>query len=123
MKNKTSFFIKGFAQLASLTFLSRITGFVRDIFIASFLGAGILSDIFLIAFKLPNLFRRITAEGALTSALLPMYVKLIEEKNKAFAIKFYKTIAVKVFIYLSISNNNFANRNAFCCICFSSRFF
>ena len=102
MKNKTSFFIKGFAQLASLTFLSRITGFVRDIFIASFLGAGILSDIFLIAFKLPNLFRRITAEGALTSALLPMYVKLIEEKNKAFAIKFYKTIAVKVFIYLSI---------------------
>ena len=50
MKNKTSFFIKGFTQLASLTFLSRITGFVRDIFIASFLGAGILSDIFLMGY-------------------------------------------------------------------------
>ena len=102
MKDKTSFFIKGFTQLASLTFLSRILGFVRDIFIASFLGAGVLSDIFLIAFKLPNLFRRITAEGALTSALLPMYTKLIEKKSKAFAINFYKTFAIRVFIYLCI---------------------
>ncbi len=66
-KNKTSFFIGGFAQLAFLTVISRISGFLRDIFIAAFLGAGIFSDIFLIAFKLPNLFRRITAEGALTS--------------------------------------------------------
>ena len=102
MKNKTSFFIKGFTQLASLTFLSRITGFVRDIFIASFLGAGIASDIFFIAFKLPNLFRRITAEGALTSALLPMYTKLIEKKNKVFAIRFYKNFAIRAFIYLCI---------------------
>ena len=51
MKVKTSFFIKGFTQLASLTFLSRVSGFIRDIFIATFLGAGILSDVFLIAFK------------------------------------------------------------------------
>ena len=102
MKDKTSFFIKGFTQLASLTFLSRISGFVRDIFVASFLGAGILSDIFFIAFKLPNLFRRITAEGALTSALLPIYTKLIEKKNKAFAIKFYKVFIIKTFIYLCI---------------------
>ena len=102
MKDKTSLFIRGFTQLASLTFLSRITGFIRDIFIASFLGAGILSDIFFIAFKLPNLFRRITAEGALTSALLPMYTKLIEKKNKVFAIKFYKIFAIRAFIYLCI---------------------
>ncbi|MDC0093544.1 murein biosynthesis integral membrane protein MurJ [Alphaproteobacteria bacterium] len=102
MKDNSSFFIKGFTQLASLTFLSRISGFLRDIFIAAFLGAGILSDIFFIAFKLPNLFRRITAEGALTSALLPMYTKLIEKKNKAFAIKFYKIFAIRVFIYLCI---------------------
>ena len=102
MKDKTSLFIKGFTQLASLTLLSRITGFVRDIFIASFLGAGIMSDIFLIAFKLPNLFRRITDDGALTSALLPIYTNLIEKKNKIFAIKFYKVIALKVFIYVSI---------------------
>ena len=102
MKDKTSFFIKGFTQLASLTFLSRVSGFIRDIFIATFLGAGILSDVFLIAFKLPNLFRRITAEGALTSALLPIYTKLIEKKNKAFAINFYKAFILTFFIYLCI---------------------
>ena len=60
-ENKTSFFIRGFTQTALLTIISRISGFVRDIFIAGFLGAGIFSDIFLIAFKLPNLLRRITA--------------------------------------------------------------
>ena len=102
MKDKTSFFIKGFTQLASLTFLSRVSGFIRDIFIATFLGAGILTDVFLIAFKLPNLFRRITAEGALTSALLPIYTKLIEKKNKAFAINFYKAFILRFFIYLCI---------------------
>ncbi len=102
MKNKTSFFIKGFTQLATITFLSRISGFLRDMFIAAFLGAGILSDIFLIAFKLPNLFRRITAEGALTSAFLPIYSQLIEQKGKVFAIKFFKIVTIKVFTYLCI---------------------
>ena len=47
MKDKTSFFIRGFTQSAILTFFSRISGFIRDIFIAAFLGAGIFSDIFL----------------------------------------------------------------------------
>jgi putative peptidoglycan lipid II flippase len=48
MKDKNSFFIRGFAQSAILTFMSRISGFIRDIFIAAFLGAGIFSDIFFI---------------------------------------------------------------------------
>ena len=64
MKN---FLIKGFKINALLTILSRITGFIRDIVLAFFLGAGIISDIFFISSKLPNLFRRITAEGAMTS--------------------------------------------------------
>ena len=100
MKDKTSFFIRGFTQSASLTLLSRISGFMRDIFIAAFLGAGVFSDIFLIAFKLPNLFRRITAEGALTSAFLPIYSKLIEQKGKIFADNLLKTFIFLVAIFL-----------------------
>ena len=100
MKDKTSFFIKGFTQSATLTFLSRISGFMRDIFIAAFLGAGVFSDIFLIAFKLPNLFRRITAEGALTSAFLPIYSKLIEKKGKIFADKFLKKFIFRAATFL-----------------------
>ncbi len=101
-KNKTFFFIRGFTQSAFLTVISRISGFVRDIFIASFLGAGIFSDIFLIAFKLPNLFRRITAEGALTSAFLPIYSKLKIQNGEVFAFIYFKKVLYRVVIYLFI---------------------
>ena len=54
---------------------SRILGFIRDLLTASILGANIYSDIFFIAFKLPNLFRRIFAEGAFTQVFIPSYAK------------------------------------------------
>ncbi len=102
MKDKNSFFIRGFTQSAILTFMSRISGFVRDIFIAAFLGAGIFSDIFFIAFKLPNLFRRVTAEGALTSAVVPIYSKLREQKNKLLADKYLKSLILKLVMLLCV---------------------
>ena len=101
-KNKTFFFIRGFTQSAFLTVISRISGLVRDIFIAGFLGAGIFSDIFLIAFKLPNLFRRITAEGALTSAFLPIYSKLKIQNGEVIAFVYFKNVLYRVVIYLFI---------------------
>ena len=55
--------------------VSRILGFLRDLFTASVLGANIYSDIFFIAFKLPNLFRRIFAEGAFTQVFIPAFAK------------------------------------------------
>ena len=54
---------------------SRILGFIRDLLTASVLGANIYSDIFFIAFKLPNLFRRIFAEGAFTQVFIPAFAK------------------------------------------------
>ena len=54
--------------------LSRVTGLIRDILMTSALGASIWSDMFLIAFKLPNLFRRIFAEGAFTQAFIPSFI-------------------------------------------------
>jgi putative peptidoglycan lipid II flippase len=54
---------------------SRVLGFIRDLLTASILGANIYSDIFFVAFKLPNLFRRIFAEGAFTQAFMPAYSK------------------------------------------------
>jgi len=59
--------------------VSRILGFIRDLLTASILGANIYSDIFFVAFKLPNLFRRIFAEGAFTQVFIPSYAK---SKNK-----------------------------------------
>ncbi len=74
--------IKAAAKVGSWTMLSRILGFIRDIFIARLLGASPLADAFFIAFKLPNFFRRMFAEGTLTVALVPV---LAEERKKGEA--------------------------------------
>nr|WP_321265763.1 murein biosynthesis integral membrane protein MurJ [uncultured Sulfurimonas sp.] len=58
---------------------SRILGFIRDLLTASVLGANIYSDIFFIAFKLPNLFRRIFAEGAFTQVYIPAFAKSLHK--------------------------------------------
>ena len=58
--------------VGSLTFLSRILGYIRDLLIARVVGAGMISDCFFVAFKLPNLFRRIFGEGAMNAAFIPV---------------------------------------------------
>jgi len=69
--------------VGAMTGISRIFGFIRDMLIARYLGAGRLSDVFLAAFKLPNLFRDLLGEGALSAIFIPMYTDL--KKDDAFA--------------------------------------
>ena len=64
--------LKSLAAVSSMTMLSRILGFVRDTIIARTFGAGVASDAFVVAFKLPNLLRRIFAEGAFSQAFVPI---------------------------------------------------
>ena len=66
-----------------LTLASRILGYLRDILIAIFLGTSFLADAFFVAFRLPNTFRRLFAEGSFNSAFVPQYVKL-DLKNQSF---------------------------------------
>ena len=56
-----------------MTLLSRLLGFVRDVAVAWVLGAGWMADVFFVAFKLPNLFRRLFAEGAFNLAFVPIF--------------------------------------------------
>jgi putative peptidoglycan lipid II flippase len=71
--------LKALATVGSMTFVSRILGFVRDTLIARIFGAGMMTDAFFVAFKIPNLLRRISAEGAFSQAFVPI---LAEYKNK-----------------------------------------
>ena len=64
------------------TFLSRLLGAARDLVIAHFFGAGGPTDAFIQAFTIPNVFRRLTAEGALTLAFLPIYTEIREKENR-----------------------------------------
>lgn len=65
--------VRATATIGGLTLISRIAGFVRDVLQAAFVGAGASADAFLIAFRLPNLFRALFAEGAFASAFVPMF--------------------------------------------------
>ncbi|GIK24046.1 MAG: putative lipid II flippase MurJ [Betaproteobacteria bacterium] len=71
--------LKALATISSMTLLSRILGFVRDFVIARAFGAGAATDAFFVAFRLPNLLRRLFAEGAFSQAFVPV---LAEYKNK-----------------------------------------
>ena len=71
--------LKALAAVSSMTLLSRILGFARDAIIARVFGAGMLTDAFFVAFKIPNLLRRLFAEGAFSQAFVPI---LAEYRNR-----------------------------------------
>jgi len=64
------------------TFLSRILGLVRDILIANFFGSGMSADAFFVAFRIPNLLRRLFAEGSLTVSFIPVFTEYLQNKSR-----------------------------------------
>jgi len=100
-KSKSLTLLSAFGQIGFLTGISRVSGFFRDIAFASFLGAGLTADALLVALKLPNMFRRLSAEGAMTNAFLPHFVKIYEEEGKKSAIKLAAEAQIFVIIVLS----------------------
>jgi putative peptidoglycan lipid II flippase len=76
---------RSIATVGSLTLVSRLLGFVRDIMIAALLGAGPLADAFFVAFKLPNFLRRLFAEGAFNAGFVPMFARTLEGEGRAAA--------------------------------------
>ncbi len=93
-------FFKIFSIIGSLTFLSRLLGYFRDFFIAKLLGAGLVSDAFFVAFKLPNLFRRLFAEGSLNSAFIPVLAGVREKKGRNEASNFLSKIFSITLVFL-----------------------
>jgi len=73
--------LKSSAIYSFFTFVSRIFGFIRDIIFANFLGTGLIADVFYLAFRLPNTFRRIFSEGEFNSSFIPIYSKLINQTD------------------------------------------
>jgi putative peptidoglycan lipid II flippase len=87
------------------TLISRILGYLRDILIAIFLGASIFADAFFVAFRLPNTFRRLFAEGTFNAAFIPSYTSAkIEDKNKGkkFADDILSTLLIILLFIVTI---------------------
>jgi len=89
------------------TLVSRVTGFARDIFMAAILGAGPIADAFLVAFRLPNHFRAIFAEGAFAAAFVPRYARTLEQdgldRARAFADRLAAAMVVLQLVLLGIA--------------------
>ena len=98
--------LRAIATVGGFTMISRVTGFVRDMLIAAMLGAGPVADAFFVAFKLPNFFRRLTGEGAMTVAFVPIFAGKVEAEGKEAARSFAAQVqsvlltALAVFLIL-----------------------
>jgi len=80
------------------TMLSRVFGFLRDVVVAAFFGTSAAADAFFVAFRIPNLLRRLLGEGSLTVAFVPVFTQYLTQKSKAEAAE----LANVVFTILSI---------------------
>ena len=89
--------LKAVSTIGGFTLVSRVFGFIRDVLVARFLGAGMLADAFLVAFKLPNFLRRLFAEGAFNAAFVPLFAGTLQEQGKDAA----KKAAEEVFSVLA----------------------
>jgi len=91
---------KNAAIVGGATLLSRILGFVRDVIVAFALGAGPLADAFFVAFRVPNLLRRLFAEGSLTMAFVPVFSRVEREEGVEEAYVMTRSIWVWLMLIL-----------------------
>ncbi|PPR10744.1 MAG: putative lipid II flippase MurJ [Alphaproteobacteria bacterium MarineAlpha11_Bin1] len=89
--------LRSIATVGIFTMMSRFLGFVRDILIAGILGAGPVADAFFVAFKLPNFFRRLFAEGAFSAAFIPLFTRHMSESGRSAARDFAQEV-MSVFV-------------------------
>ena len=98
---------RSFMVVASGTGLSRLLGFGRDIMIAASLGAGPVADAFVVAFRLPNLLRRLVAEGAFNAAFVPLYIKIRSDEGddsaRAFAAQAFAGLLILVLALVGLA--------------------
>ena len=90
------------ATVGGMTMASRVLGFARDILIAALIGAGSIADAFFVAFKLPNLFRRLFAEGAFSAGFVPMFSALLEREGHAAARRFAEEALSVLIVALAV---------------------
>ena len=79
---------RNFFGVGAMTMLSRVLGFARDIMLAGVLGTGLAADAFVAAFRFPNLFRRLFAEGAFNAAFIPLFAGTLEKRGEQAAREF-----------------------------------
>jgi putative peptidoglycan lipid II flippase len=92
--------VRGFLTVGVNTLGSRVLGFAREMMIAAALGTGPVADAFYAAFRFPNLFRRLFAEGAFNSAFIPLFARALEGEGEAGARRFAEEVVAALLVVL-----------------------
>src|SRR4051812_24903676 len=93
---------RAFATVGGYTMLSRVTGLLREVLMATFIGAGPVADAFFFAFRFPNLFRALFAEGAFNQSFVPIFGSILARNGKAAAKRFAdETFAVLTVVLVA----------------------
>jgi putative peptidoglycan lipid II flippase len=91
---------RAIATVGGFTLLSRLVGFVRDIVLSAMLGSGAVADAFFVAFKLPNFFRRLFAEGAFSAAFVPLFARELQGTGRDAALTFARQAQAALLLVL-----------------------
>lgn len=92
---------KYFSRVSFAILICRIFGYIRDMFVAKFFGAGLFADAFYAAYRIPNLFRRLLGEGALSASFIPVFTEYLTQKTKKEAEELFNAVFTTLFLLLS----------------------
>ena len=90
---------KATGTIGGLTMVSRILGFVREIFVARVLGASAAGDVFTFAFMIPNLFRRLFGEGAFSAGFVPLFSQRLKDDGTSVEARRFAEEVLAVFLH------------------------
>ncbi len=93
---------KAAGVVGAATLLSRIFGFIRDVVVAWFFGAGLASDAFFVAFRIPNLLRRLFAEGSLSISFIPVFTEYLSNQGKDEAFQLARSALRLISVLLAV---------------------
>src|SRR6267143_6007694 len=102
MTEKHHGLVRAAGSMSVMTMLSRIAGYFRDNLQADILGAANSSDAFIIAYRIPNMLRRLLAEGALTSAFVPTFARYMRKEDRQAMWRFSASILYTMAVVLAV---------------------
>ena len=94
--------VRDVGSIGLATLVSRILGFIRDMVVAHAFGAGLITDAFLVAFRIPNLFRRLLAEGALSTAFVPVFTEYLTTRSREEYQRMLRSLAGTLLLILVV---------------------
>src|SRR5437879_8253591 len=92
--------VRALGSIGLATLLSRLLGFVRDMIVALVFGAGPTTDAFFVAFRIPNMLRRLLAEGALSTAIVPIFTDYLMNRSRAEVTRLLRAVFAATLIAL-----------------------